>query len=58
MEIITTWNILRTIHNFKCSYVLKKMMFIKFFLAGVSHDCFKLMCAYLNEKDKVCECSS
>ena len=28
------------------------------FLIGVSHDCFKLMYAYLNEGYKICECYS
>ena len=32
------------------------MIFIKSFLTGVLYDCFKLMYAYLNEGDKVCEC--
>ena len=27
-------------------------------LSGVLYDCFKLICSYLNEGDKVCECYS
>ena len=34
------------------------MIFIKSFLTGVLHDCFKLMYAYLNEGDKVRKCYS
>ena len=36
----------------------KKIILIKSFLTGVLYDCFKLIYAYLNEGDKVCECYS
>ena len=32
------------------------MILIKFFLAGVLYDCFKLTYAYLSEGDKVSKC--
>ena len=43
---------------FKCSKVLNKMILIKSFLTGVLDDCFKLMCAYLNDGDKIRQCYS
>ena len=43
-------------YNFECSYVLNKTIIIKSFLTGVLDDCFKLIYAYINEEDNVCEC--
>ena len=34
------------------------MILIKSFLTGVLYDCFKLIYAYLNEGNEVCECYS
>ena len=37
---------------------MNKIILIKSFLTRVLYDCFKLIYAYLNERDKVCECYS
>ena len=57
-KVIKTLNILRAIYNFARLQVLNKIILIKSFLTGVLHDFFKLIYAYLNEGDKVCECYS
>ena len=38
--------------------MLKSSILIKSFLKGVLYDCFKVIYAYLNAEDKVCECYS
>ena len=52
---IRTCNIQRMIYNFRNSQVLNKIVLIKPFLTGVLYYCFKLIYAYLNEGDKICE---
>ena len=37
---------------------MNKIILIKSLLTRVLYDCFKLIYAYLNERDKVCECYS
>lgn len=55
-KLIRTQNIERLIYNFNRSYVMNSIILIKFFLAEVFYDYFRLIYAYLHEKDKFCKC--